>query len=226
MMNKLIPITLLGLLASCSGGSTPPAPQPVVPQPPASQGISLSMDAGAWQFQYSPGMPPSPRGDPEGFAFDFPPANGVHYLAQPVNGRLGTVSSSFRVERSNAQLAEVEPCSGSRPMVRIMFQRRGDTLAAGTVAQPTVYVDYRWWGVQAYDLGADGPGSLTIPADPARWSNVFGQNGADRVTQWQEAANNVGAVALTFGGCFAGHGLYKTGEGTVTFKVHSVTAKD
>jgi hypothetical protein len=42
-------------------------------------------------------------------------------------------------------------------------------------------------------------------------ASVFGRDGSERPSAFQAAISNVQLVGLTFGGCFAGHGVYVTG---------------
>ena len=138
-MTPKVAVALLFLLAGCSGDSPPPPPPPPVP-------VALTMAAPVWEFQYSPGMPPSPIATSEGWKFAFPGVNGVHYLVEPVVGFLaGQLTATFRVELDpGAQLFEVQPCGGNNPAVRMYFERRGDNLS-GVGA----YEFYRWFSAPA-----------------------------------------------------------------------------
>jgi len=219
LLLSLMSLTLVGC-----GGSSPPQP----PVPPVSQNIVVTMTPAAWVFQYSPNMPTSPSPHSEGWQFAFPPQNGVHYLVHPVAGRFTTGASlAFRVERSDgAQLMEVEPCGGgNNPLVRLFFQRRGDNLSGAGQ-----YEFYRWWSVDTGALIEDG-GAISAAVDPAKWSSVFGKRGdyvengvAIAAPFFAAAANDVAVIGMTFGGCFAGHGVYVQ-NGSTTFITTSYTAQ-
>lgn len=190
-------IALALVLAACGGDNPPPPPPPNV--------ISLSMDAARWKFQYSPGMPANPSPHDNGWSFQFPLSDGVHYLMQATAGKFGnSITATTRLERSqDGSLQEVQPCGDNAPRARLMFQRRGDDMSG---AGPMEH--YRWWTIPTIDLANDGPTTLTVTSDPAQWSSVYGKHGNEAPDAWSAAANDVSAIGLTFGGCFAGHGVY------------------
>jgi hypothetical protein len=139
--------------------------------------IELSMNAGAWSFQYSPTMPAHPSSHPDGWSFDFPAQDGVHYLVQPVTGYAsGSLHAKFRVEttgnpifdwRTNPNNTCDNPAS-----VRLYLQRRGDDMTAAKEF-------FRWWSNPlAYTL-APGAAELIAPLNPAQWSSVLGKKGTD-----------------------------------------------
>ena len=52
---------------------------------------------------------------------------------------------------------------------------------------------------------------LTVALDPSLWLSVFGKAGhssAEVTAAFQAAAADVQNVGVTFGGCYAGHGVY------------------
>jgi hypothetical protein len=53
----------------------------------------------------------------------------------------------------------------------------------------------------------EGEFTLTAPLSPDQWTSVFGQGGNEFNTAISQLAN----VGFTFGGTFAGHGVYVTG---------------
>ena len=159
-------------------------------------------------------MPANPTADSGGgWRFDFPSRDGVHYLVTPVTG---FINGAFRADMvitagTDAVFRESDPCDHSVAAFRPYLQRAGDK---GTAA----YEDYRWWG-QPTKL-APGEIKLEAPLDPGKWSQVFGRSASERPAAFQAAISNPQAVGLTFGGCFAGHGVYVTG-GTARFIVRS-----
>jgi hypothetical protein len=166
---------------------------------------TATMDPGAWNFLYSPNMPAHPRArDAGSWEFNFPPRDGVHYLVRSAIGRLGHgISATFVIE-GDGRLIESDPCEGSQAAARLFFQRRGDDLSAAKEF-------HRWWSIETFLLNGDTKAGLTVALDPALWSSVFGKAGnssAAVITAFQAAASDVQNVGVTFGGCYAGHGVY------------------
>lgn len=201
------------LLPACFGDESKP--------PPSSAAVvSISMDASRWVFQHSHNVPSSPRQSSSGgWEFDFPGSDGVHYLVTPVSGRMpGAVAASMRVEKgTGAIFRESDPCTDPHvAAVRLYFQRRGDDLTTGKQ-------DWRWWSVDRYLLD-DPAGELVVPVVAEKWHQVFGNKGDTRVNEFTAAASDVQVVGLTFGGCFAGHGVYVI-DGAAKFIAVSVEGR-
>lgn len=212
-MRFVLPLSLSLLLSACWGDSAPSPPQsPSI--------VSISMDASRWVFQHSHNVPSSPRQTSSGgWEFDFPGTDGVHYLVTPVSGRMpGAMVASVRVEKNaGALFRESDPCTDSHvAAVRLYFQRRGDDLT-------TSKQDWRWWSVDRYLLD-NLAGELVVPVSPDKWSQVFGQVGDTRPNEFTAAASDVQVVGLTFGGCFAGHGVYVI-DGAAKFIAVNVEAR-
>lgn len=212
MISRCTLVILSGvLLPACFGDESRPPPSPAV--------VSISMDASRWVFQHSHNVPSSPRQSSSGgWEFDFPGSDGVHYLVTPVSGRMpGAVAVSMRVEKgAGAIFKEIDPCGEHAAAVRLYFQRRGDDLTADKQ-------DYRWWSVDRYML-ANLAGELVAPVSPDKWSQVFGQVGDTRPNEFSAAAADVQVVGLTFGGCFAGHGVYVI-DGAAKFIAVNIEAR-
>ena len=175
-----------------------------MPQP-LSGPATTTMDSEDWNFLYSSNMPRHPTArDATGWEFNFPPRDGVHYLVHPVIGRLGSrISATFVVER-DGRLVESDPCEGSQAAVRLFFQRRGDDLTAAKEF-------HRWWSMETFLLTTDTKAGLTVALDPSLWLSVLGKVGnssAEVTAAFQAAAGDVQNVGVTFGGCYAGHGVY------------------
>lgn len=216
MMWRLGLIFLALLLVSCNEGGAPSSPPPRLP-------ASLNLDPTMWSFAYSPGMPLHPTASPNGgWYFDFPSADGVHYVLMPVSGyAAATMSISLTIETWGDPLFDWRTAAnntcGTPPStpatVKLFLQRRGDDMA-GT---PGGTEFYRWWSVPSFSLAA---GSATLEAsiaDPSQWSSVLGKNGTDAPGQFQQAMNDLAMAGMSFGGgCFAGHGVFVTG-GTARF---------
>ena len=190
------------------------------PYAPASvrRPISVSMNAGAWWFLYSPTMPAHPSAHPDFWSFDFPAQDGVHYLVQPVSGYASsTVRVTFRIETIGSPFFDWRTAPNNicdnPASVRLYLQRRGDDMSAAKEF-------FRWWSNPvAYTL-APGAGELVVPLDPAQWSSVLGKKGTDSAAArlgFEAALADLGNVGMTFGGgCYYGHGVFVTG-GTARF---------
>ena len=184
------------LLAACGGGESITAP--TTP--------SLSMDAAAWSFRYSPGMPEHPVAALNGgWQFDFPMQDGVHYLTTPMTADLRGKSITVKTEITGeaAYAWHADNCNAPA-RARIMVQRQGDDLRSASG---------RWWADTPLDL-RPGVVTITVPIAPERWSNVEGRRDG-----FEDAMANPGYVGLTFGGgCFFGHGVWLFG-GAARMKV-------
>jgi len=194
---------LLPVVACDQGGSSPALPPP--------SGVTLTMNPNNWVFRYSPNMPAHPSAHSKGWQFSFPTQNGVHYLVHPYSGQFNGVAATFRIEQ-NGTFVEVEPCVGSKPAARLYFQRRGDNLGG-----QGEYEFYRWWSVPTISLDAPPP-SLSVPADPSFWLSVYGKKGTEAIAGFQAALADTANVGITYGGCFAGHGVYVNGAATFIMK--------
>jgi hypothetical protein len=80
-----------------------------------------------------------------------------------------------------------------------------------------VYEYYRWWSASNVALTA-GEHELAAPLVPDQWFSVFGKRGDHPGAAGQFAATlaNPQAVGQTFGGMFAGHGVFAI-EGSSRF---------
>ena len=101
----------------------------------------------------------------------------------------------------NANFVPTEGTATAR--VRLFLQQQGDTL---TAQEPYK----RWWSVPYAEL-REGESTLTVAVSPDQWSSVFGQGGAEVPNEFNAAISKLGNVGFTFGGTFAGHGVFVTG---------------
>ena len=163
---------------------------------------------------YSIGMPSLMAVSPEGYHyFDFPASDGVHYVtaAAPKMAVGRTITMRFAIEGD----AKLVPTQGDPPAkVRLYFERTGDTMTAAEQFK-------RWWSAPL-DL-APGDYTLSATVSPEQWSDVFGHSGTDAPQQFADCVANTGNIGFTFGGTFAGHGVYAaTGSARFVLKSYEV----
>lgn len=183
---------------------------------PAPVSPTISMLANAWYFgpiingkNSSPNCPANPMQEGAGWGFDFPQADGAHYLCDAVNMALGgTMTAKFTISGTGKLL--VPPNGGtSAPKARLYFQKAGDDWFSN---------GFRFWSTPS--TLEDGDHELVIPLDFAHWSGVRGNTYETQAT-FDAARANVVNVGITFGADFAGHGLYASGP--VHFSMKSFT---
>jgi hypothetical protein len=180
-------VALALLLAACNDEASPAARTPSVSY---------------WKIAYSPNMPASMSGTEGNWYFDFPSQNGVHYIYKlaPAIKAGQTITMHFAIT-GNANFVPTEGTATAR--VRLFLQQRGDTL---TAQEPYK----RWWSLPYTEL-REGEFTLTVSLSPDQWSSVLGQRGAEVPNEFDAAIPNLENVGFTFGGTFAGHGVYVTG---------------
>ncbi len=163
-----------------------------------------------WNIQFSPNMPAQMAGLPDGtFFLDFPQSDGVHYITKPASSvSLGqTISISFAIIGDGKLI----PTQGPSPAkLRLMLQQTNDTMTAAEA-------DKRWWSVPV-DLVGPNEYGLTVKLTPDLWTNVFGKPGSESLAGFQSAVSSVGNIGFTFGGMFAGHGVFAQGPSRFVLK--------
>jgi hypothetical protein len=164
-------------------------------------------EARQWKIVYSPNMPAWMSGTEGNWYFDFPNQNGVHYVYKVAPAvRAGqTITMHFAIT-GNANFVPTEGTATAR--VRLFLQQRGDTL---TAQEPYK----RWWSLPYVEL-LEGEFTLSVPLSPSQWTSVFGQSGAEVPNEFNAAIPNLENVGFTFGGTFAGHGVF-VGSGNARF---------
>ncbi len=135
--------------------------------------------------------------------FDFPSRNGVHYVYKLAPAiKVGQIiTMRFAITGS----ANFVPTDGTATTarVRLFLQQQGDTL---TSQEPYK----RWWSLP-YVVLREGEFTLTVSLSPDQWTSVFGQGGAEVPNEFNAAISKLANVGFTFGGTFAGHGIFVTG---------------
>jgi len=193
--------------------------------PVSSSASSASMAAASWNFQYSPGMPDHPSAVVTGWTFNFPPADGVHYLVTGVSMKAtAQVAASVSVSGTGTFQHKADACPNPAS-VRLFLQRKGDDMSG-----VGVYEFYRWWSTSVFLTLAPGASAdLVVPVSPEHWTSVMGRSGNAvanlTVPAFKDAMANLGAVGFTFGGgCAFGHGVWVTG-GSAKFTTTSFVVK-
>lgn len=188
------------------------------PQPPPSSGGVVSLAKSNWQDPLSTRIVLS--NDATGaLQFTFPPqGNSVNYLitnSSSVKAPVGKIQVTFEaVASANAvfsyQTETFNTCPGE-PDWRILVMAHGTNWS-----DP----DARWWSNPLKGILANGAVTVAVPVTPDQWSNVDGQFGSTRVSQFTAAFHDVSHYGLTFGGgCFFGHGVFMQ-AGTAVGKLH------
>jgi hypothetical protein len=185
-MMRIATAALALLLMACNDEGSPAAPVPM----------------SYWTIAYSPNVPAWMLGTAGNWYFDFPNQNGVHYVykAAPAVTVGQTITMHFAIT-GKGNLVPTEGTATAR--VRLFLQQRGDTL---TAQEPYK----RWWSIPYVELH-EGEFTLTASLSPDQWTSVFGQRGADVPNEFNTAISHLANVGFTFGGTFAGHGVYSTG---------------
>jgi hypothetical protein len=210
-------VFLLSGFALAAGRDDYPPPASSLPRG------ALSLDPPRWHIgpmidgmSYSPGMPSHPSAEGSGWTFTFPEQDGVHYVTTPLSGSL-MGRTALRARFSINGPGRLVPTQGDPPArLRLFLQRSGDNF---TASGP--YEFYRWWSVTSVELVA-GEHELTAPLAPDKWLSVLGKRGDHPAAAGQFAAAIVDlqAIGQTFGGIFAGHGVYVI-EGSSRFSLMS-----
>jgi hypothetical protein len=168
-----------------------------------------------WNIQYSPGMPPQMTELLDGtFCFAFPFVDGVHYVvkaASPV--ALGqTITLRFAIMGDGKLI----PTQGDPPAkLRLFLQQAGDTMTAAEA-------DKRWWSAPI-DLVGPNEYGLTVKLTPDQWTNIFGVPGSTNLAGFAGCIADIGNIGVTFGGTFAGHGVFAQGPSRFVLKQFTVS---
>jgi hypothetical protein len=171
----------------------------------------------SWTIAYSRVMPPTLSERAGIHFFDFPTdTDGIHYVIKRApTVQLGqTITMVFSLEGRGKLL----PNEGRSPAkVRLFMQRKGDTL---TAEEPYK----RWWSRAYFDLVSPREFTLSAKIRPSEWFSVFGAVGSKVPDEFGDCIANLAHVGFTFGGDFAGHGVYVSG-GAVRFLLNDYRVK-
>jgi hypothetical protein len=155
---------------------------------------------------YSQNMPLHPTQTSDGWAFDFPLQDGVHYVTYKYGSLRGKtrIVMRYRIEADPGVVFLPKCCPqllAQGPAV--YFQKKGDDWSTD---------GDRWWATfNAPWPIIPGEHELVIPFE-ARWTSVFNMSADVNRDEFLSALNNSERVGFTFGGGDGyGHGTYATG---------------
>ena len=198
-LRYLATVSLIALmLGGCKSGSS-------------SGGFVPTQAGPAWTIAYSPSMPPFNQS-----TFDFPQGvagGGIDYVIRQQGaiqpGR--TIKLVFALEGDGKCFATEGEASAR---VRLFMQRQGDGMMADEPYK-------RWWSKNFVELVSPGEYTLSEVVTPNRWTSVFAASGETVPEAFADCIANLQHVGFTFGGNFAGHGVYA--DGPVRFVLKSFT---
>jgi hypothetical protein len=186
-------------------------------------GVSVDpLDPANWQFgPVINGLTESPnmgtiRKTANGFEFDVPTQDGLHYLTKSssaLTGKTGVIyEGNIKLSPGAKLVPTTEPNGPS--MMTPYFQRKGDNWTA-----QGEYEAYRWYASFATMTPiAAGPFSFNVRFDQ-NWTAILTSSKATNPTGFQGAIDNTGRDGLVFGGGTGlGHGVYVVG-GTATIEI-------
>ncbi len=216
-MPKYMPVLLLAALFSLAAKPHTPAP-------------NVSLDPSQWLIHDSAWTPvthPQPLAGMAGWWFDFPDvSDSVNYVMVPyTTPMLASQSVTFTAQIVTLSGAPVflpasEPGNTcpNPPTTRAHFARTY-AIRKTVIPEYSAPDDYRWWSNPLAMTLEAGTATVTVPLDPAQWSDAGGIMGSNDPAGFSAALASPGTIGLTFGGgCFYGHGIYADG-GTARFIV-------
>jgi hypothetical protein len=183
---------------------------------PASPREAKADDA-PWAIAFSPAMPSALSERAGTYYFDFPAdTDGIHYVFKraPAVQPGQTITMVFSLE-GRGKLLPNEGRSTAR--VRLFMQRKDDRM---TASEP----HKRWWSRAFSELAAPKEFVLSARIAPSQWTSVFGTPGSKVLDEFRDCIDNLTHVGFTFGGDFAGHGVYVK-EGAVRFVLKEFSIK-
>ena len=165
--------------------------------------VTPKPETNGWTQTYGHNFTLTQKGN--GFTFDFPKTDGVHYITKPSNplkiGQTITVTYSM----SGSGFATVQKNTG-KPCWRVMFTK---------VLDPYATNPGRYWSTDYVALTTTKTKTFSVKIDPALWTDVYGAKGSEHLDEFKTALTG-GHIGLTFGGTTGGYGHGVTGNGTFT----------
>jgi hypothetical protein len=180
---------------------------------------TVYMGGDGWTVSFSHNMPQGFESNPKtagtGWYIDMDEGSDVHMILVPyhANKQHKTLTMTYRITAlsGSPKFLATDPCSPNEAAsFRPMLQRKGDMMVASQEF-------YRWWS-RPTPMVADGQVhtvsfSLTYEAwtvkRPKNFKGaVFGKTDP---TQFTVATQDLMAVGISFGGCYAAHGAKEVG---------------
>ena len=156
-----------------------------------------------------------------GIGFDFLSApNTAFFMTGQQKDLLGnltgkTITATFTIPATTASFMYYGTCGSTPASVRLFFE--------GNMTGPLDYANY-WWSNPYSATLASLVGTtvtLTVPIDPAKWSDWNGQWGTTVPDGFAAAAADVSTIGLSFGGgCFFANGV-GVSSGSASFVLSS-----
>jgi hypothetical protein len=215
---KQIVVLLVLLIAACSDTN----PQSSLYDIPVAA-IGTWVDFGTGTGTHGPSISKATDGS---WSFVFPAkVNGrsVNYVyTKPASFAAGqTITLAFSID-GDATFGNADPNDTGTPSLHLFIWEAGDNLSGqGTFAY------YRWWCSSGAVLKAGNNQTISCVVNPANWSSVFGENGANSAAAqagFAQAVRNAAYVGFTFGGSFFGHGVWTT-IGAARFAINDMSVK-
>jgi hypothetical protein len=176
----------------------------------------------------SPGMPPHPSPDPQGFSIDLPvgvnlplktgPKLGyVTFNHGPLTGRREirmTYTLTHDVDTLVLAVPEQNPEAAYPAQITLYFQREGDDwTGAGK------YESYRWYATFSSSYLRPGTHTIIVPLD-GNWSAIATSTAANNPLAFQTAKAEACCVGFVCGGNEVGYGHGIRATGPAKFTVH------
>jgi hypothetical protein len=215
----LLVALLIIWLTSYGSGGNPPAPAPTAFGQWVTYGSGTGAGAalfhqvnGLWQFTF----PTQASGSTANYAYTKAPG--------PLKaGQTFTINYSIDGNATFQPLPEsgcgTQGCGPAN--FRFFFWEAGDNLSG-----QGQYAYYRWFcNAHATTLKIGDNQTMSCVVQPSSdWGSVYGASGDQAVAGYNQAMANVQWVGFTFGGQFAGHGVWTT-SGNATFTINNISIK-
>ena len=158
---------------------------------------------GLWQFT----VPTEASKSTVNYAYTKAPAL---QLGQTVTLNYGVEGNATFAPLPQKECGGVSGCGPAK--IRLFLWEAGDDLSCAKGS----YEGYRQWSDEALLVLGDNQ-TLSAVLDPSKWTDCFGNNFG-----LAQAVQHAQWIGFTFGGNFAGHGVWTT-KGSATFTINSYT---
>jgi len=205
--------------------------------PKSQPSAAVSLDPRQWLIHdgaWTPVTHPKPLTGMAGWYFDVPDASdSVNYVMVPY-------TTAMRPSQSVSFTAQIVVTSGTPVFnyrlepgntceypahARAHFARTAPTNRKAFEDEIYAPDNFRWWANPTAMVLEAGTATVTVPLDPAQWSDTNGTFGDVDPIGFAAALAAPGTIGLTFGGgCFFGHGVNVSG-GTARFLLTSYTVQ-